>query len=92
MAQSVKDPALSLQQLQSLLWCRSDPWPGNFCVPQVQPKKKNKKQTNVFLTVLEAEKSEIKVLMGFVLRPLLSARRRPPSGHVPFPCVWGAGL
>ena len=28
--QQVKDPVLSLQRLGSLLWCRFDPWPGNF--------------------------------------------------------------
>ena len=27
----------------SLLWCRFDPWPGNFCMPQVWPKKKKVK-------------------------------------------------
>ena len=31
MAQQVKDPALSLQRLWSLLWRRFDPWPGNSC-------------------------------------------------------------
>ena len=30
--QQVKDPALSL------LWYRFDPWSGNFCMPQEQPK------------------------------------------------------
>ena len=34
------DPALSLQQL----WRGFDPWPGNFYVPQEQPKKKKKKK------------------------------------------------
>ena len=29
--QQVKDLALSLLQ------CRFNPWPGNFCMPQVQP-------------------------------------------------------
>ena len=40
-AQQVKDPVLSLQQLglQSLLWCGLSPWPRNFHVLQVQPKK-----------------------------------------------------
>ena len=37
MAQWVKDPALSL------LWCRFDSWSGNFCMPQVEPKKKNER-------------------------------------------------
>ena len=35
---AVKDPVLSLP------WHRFDPWPGNFCMPQVQPKKKMKKK------------------------------------------------
>ena len=34
MAQQVQDPVLSL------LWHGFDPWPGNFCLPQVPPKKK----------------------------------------------------
>ena len=33
-AQWVKDPVLSL------LWCRFDPCPWNFCMPWAQPKKK----------------------------------------------------
>ena len=36
MAQWVKDLVLSL------LWCRFDPCPGNFCVLWVQPEKKKK--------------------------------------------------
>ena len=39
----VKDPALSLLWLGSLLWCRFNPWPGNFHVPQVPQKRKKKK-------------------------------------------------
>ena len=42
--QLVKDPVLSLQWLRSLLWCRLDPWPGNFHMPRCSPpppKKKN---------------------------------------------------
>ena len=42
MAQRVKDPALSLEWLRSLLWHRFDPWPGNFCRLWAQPKKKKK--------------------------------------------------
>ena len=38
-AWQVKDSALSLQLLGSLLWLRFNPWPGKFCIPQVQPKK-----------------------------------------------------
>ena len=39
-AQKVKDLALSLQWLGLLLWRRSDPWPGNYHVPWVWPKKR----------------------------------------------------
>ena len=44
MAQQVKDQALSLQWFRSLLWCRFDPWPRNFCMPRMPPKKKKKKK------------------------------------------------
>ena len=33
-AQQIKDPALSLQWLKSLLWRGFDPWSGNFQKPQ----------------------------------------------------------
>ena len=39
-AQQVKDPALSLQQLRTLLWCKLDSWPGNFCIVWVWQEKK----------------------------------------------------
>ena len=45
-AQWVKDLVLSLQQLRSLLWCGFHPWPRNFCMLWVQPKKQTNKQTN----------------------------------------------
>ena len=37
--QWVKDGGLSLQQLGLLLWCRFEPWPKNFDMLRVQPKK-----------------------------------------------------
>ena len=40
-AQWIKDPALSLQQLRLLLWLRFSPWPENFYILQVQPKGQN---------------------------------------------------
>ena len=43
-AQCVKDSVLSLQRLRSLLWHKFDPWPQNFCIRWVQPKKKKKKK------------------------------------------------
>ena len=45
----MKDPALSLQQLRSLLRHRFDPWPGNFHMPRVWPKKKKKKKKTALL-------------------------------------------
>ena len=42
MAHLVKDLALSL------LWCRLNPWPGNFHVLWVQPRKKNEKKIVVY--------------------------------------------
>ena len=47
--QGVKDPALSLKQLRSLMWSWFNPWPGNFHMPQVQLKKKEKKKAAVVL-------------------------------------------
>ena len=42
MAQRVKDLVFSLQWLGSLLRHGFDPWPGNFCMPQVWEKTKKK--------------------------------------------------
>ena len=38
-AQWVKDLVLSQLWLRSLPWCRFDPWPRNFHVPQAPPRK-----------------------------------------------------
>ena len=48
MAQWAKDLASLLKQLGSLRGCEFDPWPRNFHMPQVRPKKhqKTNKQTN----------------------------------------------
>ena len=42
MLQGAKDMVLSLPRLGSLLWHGFDPWPGNFHMPRVGPKKKKK--------------------------------------------------
>ena len=39
MAQWVKDLALALQRLGSLLWYRLDPWPRNFHMQEGKKKK-----------------------------------------------------
>ena len=41
MAQQVKDPVLSLLWFWLQPWLGFDPWPGNFHMLRVQPKKKN---------------------------------------------------
>ena len=43
-AQWVKDPVLSLQELGSLQWHGFSPWHRNFHMPQVQQKKKRKER------------------------------------------------
>ena len=45
MAQRVKDPALSLQRLQSLLQQGFDLWPRNFHIPVVGMAKTKKQKT-----------------------------------------------
>ena len=44
MAQQVKDLALSLQGLRSLLWHEFHPWPENLQVLSMQAKKKKKEK------------------------------------------------
>ena len=46
--QWVKDLALSLQQLGLLLWCRFDPWPGNYHMLWVWPEKNVLKNTALY--------------------------------------------
>ena len=44
MAQQVKNLVLSLQWLWLQLWHGFGPWPANFCMPWVQPKKKKRRE------------------------------------------------
>ena len=44
MVQQVKDLALPLLWLRSLLWHRFGSWPGNVHMLQARPKKKKKKK------------------------------------------------
>lgn len=46
----VKDSALSLLWLRSLLWLGFDPWPGNFCMSRARP--------NVYICIYVGRKSE----------------------------------
>ena len=44
MAQWIKDQTLSLLWLGLQLWHWFSPWPGNFCMLGVQPKKNKKRE------------------------------------------------
>ena len=52
MAQGVKHPALSLQQLGLPLWRGFSPWPRNFRMPLAQPKKTTTTKTWALLCSL----------------------------------------
>ena len=55
-AQWAKDPALQP------LWCRFDPWPRNFCILWVWPKKKKKKAQNEQVLLLRVGSYKIRFL------------------------------
>ena len=79
-AQHVKDPALSQQWLESLLWCGFDPWPGNVCMLQVQtkPNKQTKKQPKQNKTCKENVQTEIdynQVVKSQIAEKVLEAAR-----------------
>ena len=51
--QWIEDPALSLLWLWLQQWCGLNPWPKNFCMPMVQPKKeRNKLLINAFFLII----------------------------------------
>ena len=58
MTQWVKDPALSLQHLRSLLMRRLDPQPRNFRMLQVRPKKEKKKKKRKCILRLSIKNSK----------------------------------
>ena len=66
----VKDPALSL------LWRGFNPWPGNFCIPQVWPKQKTK------TSVLQGQVSK-KVKRPPTEWEKISANHLSDTGQVP---------
>ena len=57
--QRVKDPALSLLRLGSLLWHGFASWPGNFHMLCMQPKRKEKKNKQK-----QQQKKKNKIKMG----------------------------
>ena len=48
--QWVKKPTTAAQVYRG---CRFDPWPGNFCIPWVQPKKEKKKKKKKLATIIQ---------------------------------------
>ena len=42
--QRIKDLALSLPWIESLLWCWFNPWPENFCTVKEKKRRKGKKE------------------------------------------------
>ena len=57
MAHWVKDLALLLQRLGSLLWCRFRPWPGNFHTLWVSTKKKKKAHKRLVVLYMNVHSS-----------------------------------
>ena len=60
----LKDTVFSLLWLGSLLWCRFDPWPGNFPMPQGGKKKKKKKKRHT--KNLKTQNSGFEILVYFL--------------------------
>ena len=59
-----KDLMLSLQWLGSLLWCRFNPWPKNFHMPQAWPKKKDTKEDSLIKQKLTDFKIKYMITTG----------------------------
>ena len=76
MAQWVKDLALSLQWLRLLLRHKLDYWPGNFHMPQGQPKKKKKEARIKWSIAFKTPREGVPVLAQWKQIPLVSMRTR----------------
>ena len=75
MEQQIKNP-MSLEQLGSLLWCRFDPWPGNFYMPWVWQKNNNKKK-NLF--TMQSQFKYMKIMRKWGVTVVVGAFHS--SGH-----------
>ena len=83
-AQQINDPVLALQWLRSLLWHGFHPWPMNFHMPWVSPKKKKDQNNymefprcschNVEILIIKAVIEARGIMITFLksLHPLLS--------------------
>ena len=76
MVQWVKDPALSLQQLGMLLRLRFDPWRGNFCMLQAQPKKRKRNENKKTENILKTRNAQAHIPLS--LRTLMSSQVTEP--------------
>ena len=84
MAQQVKDAALSLLWLGSLLGCRLDPWPGNFFIwTGTEEKKQPQTKTKLDYFLSQTEQPERREhAQNKVVSSRLGCRIQP--GYVPF--------
>ena len=57
--QQVKDLALSLQHLGSLLWHEFNPWSGNFHMPQAGPKKKKNLYIHIYIKLYKINVNDL---------------------------------
>ena len=67
-AQQVKDLELSLQQLRLLMWCKVSPWPGNFHMPWVWQKKKERKKSPIPIVDLSISPFSSISFVSYVLK------------------------
>ena len=85
MAQWVKDLALSLLGLGSLLCCGFDPWPGNLCMPLARPKKKKKflriSQRDSYFLVSQQLLNKICYISSCIWNVLKTAAKQIPFSH-----------
>lgn len=63
----VDNSALSLLWLRSLPWYRFDPWPGNFHISWVQPRKRQKEVKIRFVSFFQEERN------SYVSKPYVSS-------------------
>lgn len=62
MDQHIKDLALSVQQLRSLLWRQFDPWPKSFLMPWAWPKKREREREGLVQNTDLAGRGKVTIL------------------------------
>ena len=84
MCQQVEDPALSLQLLRLLPCLGVDPWPRNFCVLWVWPKKKGISGLQRTKKTLK-ENAGVPVVAQWIMNP---TRNHEVAGSIPAFVQW----